>query len=210
MAYNGNSFYNAYSCNTSFNVDKQDIIITYDAITDTQYKDNVTICGKIVDVNGRPLSNINALITINNKLYKAKTDNDGVFRFTTAANLVGVNNVTLAYNGNSFYNAYSCNTTFNVDKQNITITYEPIEDTVCGENVTINGKVIDITGKALKNINVLIHINSKLYKAKTDSIGAFVFTTAANILGTNNVTLGYAGNAYYNSYETTTTFKVKN
>ena len=208
LSYGGNANYNGYETSTTFNVGKQDIVISYDAIADTQYKDNVIITGKVTDVNGKALYNINALITINGKLYKAKTDSTGAFTLTVAATNIGTNNVTIGYGGNANYNSYETSTTFNVDKQNITILYDSIVDTVCGDDVTISGNVADVTGKSLNNINVLIHINGKLYKAKTDSTGAYTLTTTATTAGTNNVTISYGGNAYYNSYETSTTFNV--
>ena len=208
ISYKGNTNYNGYETSTTFNVDKQDIIITYDAIVDAKYKEDVTITGKITDINGKALYNINALITINGKLYKAKTDNTGAFTLTLAATTVGSNNISISYGGNNYYNSYETSTTFNVEKQDITITYDPLVDTVCGENVTITGKVVDVTGKAVYNINANIRINGKLYKAKTDSSGAFTLSVATTTVGTNNVTISYAGNTNYNSYETTTTFNV--
>ncbi len=208
ISYGGNANYNSYETNTTFNVDKQDIIITYDAIADTKYKDDLTITGKITDINQKALYNINALITINKKQYKAKTDKTGTFTLTLTPTTVGNNNITISYAGNNYYNSNETSTIFNVEKQDITITYEPVVDTLCGENVTITGKVSDVTGKALYNINANIRINGKLYKAKTDTSGAFTLSVATTIVGINNVTLGYAGNANYNSYETSTTFNV--
>ena len=137
-----------------------------------------------------------------------KTDKTGTFTLTLTPTTVGNNNITISYAGNNYYNSNETSTIFNVEKQDITITYEPVVDTLCGENVTITGKVSDVTGKALYNINANIRINGKLYKAKTDTSGAFTLSVATTIVGINNVTLGYAGNANYNSYETSTTFNV--
>ena len=204
----GNEKYRASNATMTFNVDKQDTIITYDAIQDTKYKDTVTITGKVTDVTENALYNINALVYINGKLYKAKTDKTGTFTLTTTVNKVGLNNVTISYGGNNNYNSYETSTTFNVDKQDITITSDPIPDAVSGKDVTITGTVTDVTGKALNNINANIRINGKLFKAKTDSMGAFKLTTTATTLGTNNVTISYGGNSNYNSYETSTTFIV--
>ena len=53
-----------------------------------------------------------------------------------------------------------------------------------------------------------VYINCKQYKAKTDSTGAFTLSVATKTVGTNNVTFSYGGNAYYTSYETSTTFNV--
>ena len=208
LSYAGNINYNSYQTNTTFNVDKQDITITYNTIKNVKYKDSITIAGKITDINGRALYNINAFIYIDGKLSKAKTDSNGAFTLSTTANTVGLNNVTIEYNGNTNYNSYQITTSFQVEKQDIIITCNPIQDTKYKENLTITGKITDINEKALYNINALININNKLYKAKTDSTGTFTLTTTANTVGLNNVTLSYAGNINYNSYQTNTTFNV--
>ena len=89
------------------------------------------------------------------KMLKAKTDKTGAFTFTVAASTVGLNNVTLSYGGNTNYNSYTTSTTFNVEKQDIIITYNPITDTKYKDDVTITGKVTDVNGKALYNINII-------------------------------------------------------
>ena len=208
LGYGGNVKYNSYETSTTFQVEKQDITITYNPIKDTKYKNNITITGKVMDINGRPIYNINTLITINGKLYKAKTDNNGAFILTTIANNIGTNKVTLAYNGNTNYNSYETSTSFNVEKQDIIITYNPIKDVAFNDNITITGRVTDANGKAISNINVLITINDILYKAKTDTTGTYKFTTAAKNIGINNISIGYNGNANYNSFETSTTINV--
>ena len=208
ISYNGNANYNGYSTNTTFIVEKQNITITVDPIPDVKYKNNVTISGKITDIHGRGLNNIGAIITINGRVYKATTDKSGAFIITETIKTIGINNVTVSYGGTANYNGYSTNITFNVEKQNITISINPRPDTVYNDNITISGKIIDLNGNVLKNINALIKVNAKLYKAKTDSTGTYLFTTPATTLGTNNVTVGYGGNSYYNSFESVTTFNV--
>jgi protocatechuate 3,4-dioxygenase beta subunit len=208
LSYGGNANYNGNEATATFNVEKQDIVITYDAIADAKYKDTVTITGKVTDVTGKALYNINVIIKINGKTYKAKTDKTGAFTLTATATATGENKVTLSYAGNANYNGYEVSTTFNVEKQDIAITYNPIKDTVSGEDVTITGTIKDANGNAVYNVNVIIRINNKQFKAKSDKTGAFTLTTTATTLGTNNVTLSYDGNTNLNSYETKTTFNV--
>ena len=209
IGYNGNTYYNNYETNTTFNVEKQDIIITYGSIQDVKYKENLTITGKITDINSNGLYNINSLITINNKLYKSKTDKTGTFTLITTANNIGNNNVIISYDGNNFYNAYETSTSFNVDKQDLIITYEAINDVKYKDKITITGQFTDANKRAIRNTNVLITINGRLYKAKTDSMGNYMLSTSVNSIGINNVTLGYNGNDYYNSYEINTSFNAK-
>ena len=208
VSYAGNTNYNAYATNTTFNVSKQNITITLNKINNTVYKNTVTITGKITDANAFGLYNINVIIKINGNLFKAKTNKNGVFKFSKLANPAGLNNVTVSYAGNAKYYGYSTNTTFNVAKQDINITVNPIKNTTYNQTVTITGKISDTAGNALSNINALIKVNGKLYKARTDSTGTYKFTTPASVLGKNNVTVEYDGNSNYNSLKVATTFNV--
>ena len=187
---------------------KENVIITYQPIVDVDYGANVTITGTFKEENGKSITNSNVKILINGVKYYAKTDSTGTYTLSVATNKVGTNNVTLAYTGNAKYNAYEINTTFNVGKQNVTVTYEPITNVDYGTNVTITGYFKDSDEKAIKNSNVKIFINGQKYYAKTDNTGKYILSVKTNKVGTNNVTIGYSGNDKYNPYETNTTFTV--
>ena len=109
------------------------------------------ITGTFKEENGKSITNSNVKILINGVKYYAKTDSTGTYTLSVATNKVGTNNVTLAYTGNAKYNAYEINTTFNVGKQNVTVTYEPITNVDYGTNVTITGYFKDSDEKAIKN-----------------------------------------------------------
>ena len=209
VAYAGNDNYNSYEDTTTFNADKQDVIVTVNAIEDTKVGENVTITGTFTDKNGKAIINSNVKITINGKKYYARTDSTGSYTFTTTVTSAGINNVTVGYSGNDKYNSYEDVTTFNVGAQDVLVTVNPIEDTVVGENVTITGTFTDKYGKAIINSNVKITVNGKKYYARTDSTGLYTFTTTVTTEGNNNITAGYAGSAKYNAYETSTTFIAK-
>ena len=209
VGYAGNDNYNSYEDTTTFNADKQDVIVTVNAIEDTKVGENVTITGTFTDKNGKAIINSNVKITINGKKYYARTDSTGTYTFTTTVTSAGINNVTVGYSGNDKYNSYEDVTTFNVGAQDVLVTVNPIEDTVVGENVTISGTFTDKYGKAIVNSNVKILFNGKKYYAKTDSIGTYTFTTTVTTEGINNITVGYAGSTKYNAYETSTTFIAK-
>ena len=189
--------------------EKMDIIITCDPIVDVCYKDKVRISGIFTDINGRAIRNTNVNILINNKLYKSVTDSNGSYVLLVTANNLGINNVTLGYGGNDYYNNFEINTSFIVNKQNLLITCDPIMDVCYKDKVHISGIFTDVNGRAIRNTNVNILINNKLYKSVTDSNGSYMLLVTANNLGVNNVTLSYPGNYYYNSYETNTTFNVE-
>ncbi len=210
VGYSGNAKYEAYETATTFNVvGKMPVVVTYEPIGDVNFGDNVTITGKFTTITGKAITNANVKILINGVKYYAKTDKTGTYVLSVETTVAGVNTVVVGYSGNSKYEAYETTTTFNVlGKQPVVVTYEPISNVVLGNNVTITGKFTTSTGKAITNANVKILINGVKYYAKTDKNGVYIFSLETTVLGNNNVTLGYSGNDKYESYETSTTFKV--
>ena len=207
-SYAGSDNYVASDASVTFDVAKQDVVVTVDPIADSAYGDNVTITGKFNDVDGKAISNSNVRVFVNGKKFLAKTDNTGTYTLSVKVNAVGENNVTVAYAGNDNYNSYEDTTTFKADKQDVVVTGTVINIPKVGENVTITGTFTDKNGKAIINSNVKITINGKKYYARTDSTGTYTFTTTVTSAGMNNVTVGYSGNDKYNSYEDVTTFYV--
>ena len=208
VGYSGNTNYNAYETTATFNVEKQDVIVTVDPIADAKLGENITITGTFTDANGKAIANSNVKITINGKKYYAKTDSTGTYTLTTTVTSAGINNITVGYSGNDKYNAYEETVTVNVGAQDVIVTYEPIDDVTIGENVTIKGTFTDANGKAIKNSNVKITIDGKKYYAKTDSTGDYTFTAEMTKAGEKTVTIGYSGSDKYNEYVTETSFVV--
>ena len=208
-SYAGNDNYNPSEDTISFNVDKQDVIVSVDPIADASYGDSVTITGKFTDATGKAISNSNVRVVVNGKKYIARTDKTGAYSVDAKVSQVGENTVTVGYAGNTNYNAYEDTITFNADKQDVIVTVNAIEDTKVGENITITGTFTYANGKAVTNSNVKILINGKKYLAKTDSTGAYTLTTLVTKDGINNITVGYSGNDRLNSYEDTITFNAE-
>lgn len=207
-SYAGSDKYLASEDTASFTPEKGDVVVTFNPITDVKYGENVTIAGKFTTSDGKAISNSNVKITINGRKYYAKTDKTGAFTLSAKVTVTGENEVTIGYSGNTNYNAYETTTMFNVEKQDVTVTYEPINDVTVGENVTITGTFTDVNGNAVKNSNVKIIIDGKKYYAKTDSNGVYTFTAAMTKAGVKTVSIGYSGNTNYNEYTCETTFTV--
>ncbi|WP_292475299.1 carboxypeptidase-like regulatory domain-containing protein, partial [Methanosphaera sp.] len=112
--YSGNTKYNAYEVNSTFTVGKQNVIVTYNKISDVKKGNNVTITGKFTDNLGKAIANSNVKIIINGVKYYAKTDSTGKYTFTQQFSTTGTYNVTIGYSGNAKYNPYETNTTFKV------------------------------------------------------------------------------------------------
>ena len=121
---------------------------------------------------------------------------------------MGTNNITVTYAGNSYYTSVSAKKTFQVSKQNMNITLTKIKSVAYGENITITGKLMDKTGKLLTNTPLKLNINKKTVSVKTNTKGVYKYTYKVTIVGTNNITVTYAGNNNYNKITTKTTVKI--
>ena len=78
------------------------------------------------------------------------------------------------------------------------ITINKIANTQYTETTTIKGTFKSISGKVLP-AKLTININGKNYITKSDVNGTFTFKYKTNAVGTNNVTVTYAGNTKYKS-----------
>ena len=199
--YAGTEKYQASEDEITFNVEKQDMLLTINPIADAAYGDTITVSGTFTTPKGQVISNSVVGVYVNGKKYVVKTDADGVYSVDVKVTQVGENNVTVKHNGNDRYNGYETSVTFNAEKQDVIVTLDAIADAKVGDNVTITGKFTDANGKAMTNSVVAVYINGKKYAARTDSTGAFSLTTAVTKEGINNVTASYAGNDKYNAFE---------
>ena len=206
--YSETTHYEANTTTTNIQVQKQDTKITLNPIPTTTYNTNVTLTGTLTDKNGNTLKNMQITIQINNDTNTTTTNNNGAFTYTFTAPTSGQNNITATYNGNSNYKASNTTTTFNVNKQDLKITFDKIKDVVYGHEVTITGTFTDGQQNPRANIALRIFINGKGVSTRTDTNGKFSVTSKVGVIGTNNVTASHAGGANYNPTNTSTTFKM--
>ena len=209
VSYAGNTKYKATNTTTTFKVTPKTTKITINKITNTQYTDTTTITGTFKTSNGVALKNSAVAITINGIKYTNKTDNNGIFRYEYKTGIVGTNNVTVSYGGNTRYSATNTTTTFTVNKKDTKITINKINTTTKGSTITVTGKFTNSDGVALTNSNVKVNINGVTTSVKTDNKGIYSISYKTTVIGTNNITVSYPGNTKYNSYSTATTFKVQ-
>lgn len=207
VIFEGDSTYYPSSNKTTFKVIKQDTRISVNKITATQYKDNITIKGTLTDKNGLMLKNIDMKINLNGKAYTTKTDTKGIYSKTIKATIPGKNNVTVTFKGNTNYKTSNASTTFTVLKQTTKLTILTISQKTYKENVTILGKLSDKTGSIIRNATVKVKVNTKTYTARTNSKGLYSLKIVANKVGTNNVTVTYAGDKYYKAVTKKTNYK---
>ncbi|RAP52020.1 MAG: hypothetical protein BZ138_03895, partial [Methanosphaera sp. rholeuAM270] len=209
VTFNGNANYDCASLMKTVNVKKQDLKLSINKIGPVGFGDNVTVTGQFSDANGKILGNSNVKISINGNVVTVKTNKNGVYNYTYKTRIMGTNNITVSYPGNKNYNEIISKGTFFVERQNLTIILNSISAVAYGDNVTVTGKFTDKTGKLLGNSVLKLSIGGKTFNVKTNKNGEYSFTTRAGKVGTNTVTLSYAGNARYNPHSTKRSFNVR-
>ena len=208
IVYKGNANYNKATITTTFEVAKRDIELIVDEITQVNYRDNITITGKLTDKDNTKFKNANVFITLNDEQYQLKTDNNGEFTLNVKANKTGTNTLDIVYKGNANYNKAKISTTFEVVKRETQVTINPIKDTTVNTEISITGKLKDQQGTKLKNANVIVSVNGKQTRILTDNYGMFNLTYTPTVVGVNNITVIYKGNVNYDGTSANSTFTV--
>jgi len=183
--------------------------IIFSKIPESDYRDNLTISGKITKEDGKSISNSYFIfyLTVNKVKINLKTNYDGKFSTVIQLNKTGKWTIKAVFKGSDPYSASNATTTFNVSKRNTTINAN-INDAIINNEITINGNLKDKTNTKLKNANIYITINEEEYHVLTDSKATFTLDYTPTKLGTNNITIQYNGNKNYRETNITTTFEV--
>ena len=209
VTYEGGSKYKATSTKSTFNVTTKATKITINKIANTQYTDNATIKGTLKSTNGKTLGYLTLTVKVNGaKVGTTKTNANGTFTYKYKTQKVGTNNITITYEGATKYKTTTTKTIFNVTAKKTKITINTISKTKIGNNATITGKYTDTSGNNLRNTPLTVTINGKKYTTKTDTDGKYTLTYKTTTVGTNNVTVSYAGNTRYVRASTSKTFTV--
>jgi len=208
--HNGGGNYNPTNTSITFTMKKQDLKVTIDPIKDVTYGNSVVITGTFTDASGKIRANSAIKIIINGKTLTTRTDANGKFKATSKVGSIGINNVTVSHNGGTGFNPTSTSTTFKMVKQDLKITINAINNVKKGNKVTVTGTFTDANGKIRANTNLKVNLNGVEYTTKTDTKGAFTFSTTVNKVGTNTITISHTGGANYNPTNSTKTFTVTN
>ncbi|RAP50556.1 MAG: hypothetical protein BZ136_01105 [Methanosphaera sp. rholeuAM74] len=192
----------------TFVVDKDVPCITLDDIPSCEYSDKVTISGTFTRSTGVAIKNATMVFMINGVRYTAKTAAGGKFAINYTATTVGINNMTVTFNGNSvYYSAFVFNT-FTVGKKDTVITLDDISGAEYSDRIAIGGRFARSTGVALSNANIVLTVNGARYTVKTDANGNFAINYTLTKVGTNNITAAFNGNSVYNAVNASKTFEV--
>ena len=208
LSFAGTDIYAASSNSTVFAVVPADTLLSLDNIGTACYSDNITVSGNLVTLTGTCVADANIDVFVNGVKSTVTTGTNGVFTVTVLADTVGTNNVTLSFAGTDIYAASSNSTVFAVVPADTLITINPIVDAQTNTDITISGTLTKANGQTLPATNVSLTVNGYESQVETDSNGIYTYTYNATKSGTSTVTVGYAGNEYYNSYTTTLKFNV--
>ena len=199
-----------YQIKQNFTIENPKILSTKITVSTnkTEYIGNTVVIKGTLTSGSTKISKAIINIKFNNATYNVTTDNNGNYQKSIKTTVIGQNNITVRYNGNSTYSASTAKTTLTVTKKPTAITINRINQAVYSEDVVISGKYTTTTGVALANANMVITVNNVTSRAKTDANGIFNYTCKARIVGTNNVTVSYGGSTNYEGTSAKTTFQV--
>ena len=197
--FHGDEKYNKTSNTTSVLVEAQETKIILDNISPIKSGENITLTGKLVDINDNIIANNTIKLLINNGRATVKTDNEGVFTYNYKLTRVGQNNISVNYLGSNKYLASANRITVDVGKLESNLSLKSINATKKGNDITITGQLVDEQGKDIVG-TVKLLINNGRATVKTDNNGVFTYIYTVNRVGINNITATYLGsNKYMNS-----------
>ncbi|RAP51993.1 MAG: hypothetical protein BZ138_03935, partial [Methanosphaera sp. rholeuAM270] len=104
VSYAGNANYNKVSAKSTFTVTKKAVVSYINNVKKSNGK--ITVTGKFTDSDKKVLMNSLVKVTINGKSANAKTNDKGVFTYTTNAPS-GTIKLTVGYAGNDNYKSYT-------------------------------------------------------------------------------------------------------
>ena len=168
---------------THFDIKNRAITINGYAVDNTIGEEGIYFATRLLDANGKPLSNVYIEFAVNNKIYNRTTYENGSFK-PYRLNMVRAGRYTMAFNfaGNDNYtNAFAC-VCVDLDKKPIKIKapaktykastkikkYTVTLSTIVGSSH--DGKVYLRSG-----LKVALKVNGKTYSGKTNSKGKVTF-----------------------------------
>lgn len=187
---------------------KTKTMIVLDEIEPVIKGEPIIVSGQLTSTDGQVISGAVVKLLINGSPKTIRTGNYGEFDHVYVMNKVGTNNITVSFNGNSNFEACELTTTVEVKKVQTKLTLNNIQTLTKGDTVVITGKVTDEAGDAIVGGAVKILINGSPKTLRTDLNGVFTHSYVMNKVGTNNITVSYNGNNYYESSNVSFTVNV--
>ncbi|MBE6493341.1 MAG: hypothetical protein E7Z84_01850, partial [Methanosphaera stadtmanae] len=200
-----------YAANsTEFNVTipKYGTTIVPEAVNIVKLNDTVVINGTLVDEYNNPVASTEINISINGVNVTVPVNEEGFFTYTSTANITGLNNVSIIYEGNDTYADSNASFNFTVVPIYTQISANATSPIIITNNTTISIILKDEKGNSISGALVEIWINGKLNQTVTMNDVNYDYEVPTDTLGLNNVTVIYRGNENYTAVNATTNFLV--
>ena len=178
--------------------------------------DSIDIRGLLLaeDKKHTPIKDASVEVSINNSKQTVKTNSLGEYlRTGFQVTNIGSYNVVVSYAGNEIYNESKVSTEFMVTTvpdvvNNTSISLDPINNVLVGENAIIKGILRDSNQTPISNASIKLSINGVYYPIpKTDTQGKFSYEYPVSSAGTYTVKVFYAGEtSKYNGSEISRSF----
>ncbi|WP_296804588.1 hypothetical protein [uncultured Methanobrevibacter sp.] len=150
------------------------------------------------DSDGYPLNDKLVTIVLNGVKYNKNTNQKGQATLAIPTKLLpNTYTATFSFAGDNEYNKVSKKAKLTVSKitQKITVNTNKFKTTDKTKKYLVSLKASN--GKAIKNTNVNLKVNGKIYTAKTNSKGQAIFKLTKLNKGTYKASIKVAGNRYY-------------
>ena len=206
-----NANYNINSASGKFMATRKEAKLTVDPIKDSKLKDNITITGKLVDEQNKPISYAPVQVTVNGKTSTVTTDKDGNYQLPATGIVEGTNNVSVKYEDPE-YKTQTVKASFKASTSK-TVVKVPSITGVIGEDITLTAYVTDDDGKPVSGGNLVFKLNGKTLRTDgrfdTNSSplklhvedGVVKYTIKADLYLRNgkNITASYSGSSKYDA-----------
>ena len=194
-----NENYTQQTTSYNFTVNQIFTYLNATATSPVLVSNNTTISGVLTDEYGEVIADANVLIYINDVNVKnTTTGTNGTYTFDYTGEIVGLNNVTVIYEGNNTYKPVNATTNFIVDKMFTGINITTVSPVKVGSNTTISGRLVDGRGNPIKDavINITVGDNDK-YNTTTDADGYYTLDVTGTEVGDYKVKVFYNGSEVF-------------
>jgi len=199
ISYQGNEKYTGTSISNRWS--SFDTSIELEDIYEITINYPVTIRGYVKDIlRGYTLYGLPVTISLNGKSYSTYTSTEtGYFEYSVKTDKIGINNLTVTYEGSYKYSKSMNKTTFIVLPKPVQITVINTVKSSDGEYIKIQGRIYDIERNVLKNVPLKLKINKNEYNVMTDNTGLYSYNYKHSNTGIHNLTVTFEGTDTYSS-----------
>ena len=188
----GNDNITAKDITDKFYVIKEDVNLTVEPISPVLVGDNVTVVGKLLDVDGEAIVGAQVNVTVGDESKVVPVDSEGNYNASFSTSVVAAERVTVTFAGDDKYNSDKVSEIVEVYKITGFIVPEIPREVRTTDEVVISGVVIDEEGNPLV-VPVTVIVNDVEYNTTTDEDGVFEVPVDNAVVGLNDVTI-IAGN----------------